>query len=243
MVCPLASQVFNAPLLAPSWIHKWLPSARHVVLLRDPVQRTYSHWRMGVQWLRASSCFVTPPVPANASAAKAEGFFAPTPVPAIRNMREVFVFAAQARLGVLEVTLRECGADSGWGRHGGDEGELSNQTRRCVLRSHVGEVAAGLWHARQALGARRSDAERAAYVEGARRVSACSEFMLRPGAGVWRSSRYASNLQAWYDKIPRGQIKVIATEDLERHPEDTMADTFRFLGLRPHQLPRDARKR
>ena len=66
-----------------------------------------------------------------------------------------------------------------------------------MLRSHVGEAAAALWNTRQALASRRSEAEQEAYVEGMRRVSTCSEFMLRPGAAVWRSSRYASNLAAW----------------------------------------------
>ena len=34
---------------------------------------------------------------------------------------------------------------------------------------------------------RRTDAERDAYAEGMRRVSACSQYMLVPGAGVWRA--------------------------------------------------------
>ena len=200
--------VFNAPLLAPSWIRKWVPSARHVVLLRDPVQRTYSHWRAGVAWLRESSCYVTPPVPANASAAHAAAFFKPQPIPEVRMMREVFSFHSQSRLGLIEVALRACGAASGWGRYGGDEMELSNETKACVLAQPIGHEVAALWKTRQALAARRTASERAAYAEGMRRVSSCSEFMLRPGAGVWRSSRYASNLAAWYLAFPRAQLKV-----------------------------------
>ena len=45
---------FNAQAIAPGWTAKWLPDARMVVMLRDPVQRTYSHFRMGVDWLKAS---------------------------------------------------------------------------------------------------------------------------------------------------------------------------------------------
>lgn len=85
--------VFNSPLLAPGWVRKWLPDARHIVLLREPTQRTYSHWRMGVSWLRASKCFVPPP--ANASAAHRG--LEPQPIPEIRMMREVFTFEAQVR--------------------------------------------------------------------------------------------------------------------------------------------------
>ena len=120
----------------------------------------------------------------------------------------------QARLGVLEVVLRECGANSGWGRDGGVI-TLSNATKACVLRSNVGESVAALWHTRQAAAAKRTGAESAAYVEGMRRVSVCSEFMLRSGAGVWRSSRYAANLEAWRQFFPAGQIKVGAHASMD----------------------------
>ena len=33
---------FNAQAIAPGWTAKWLPDARLVVMLRDPIQRTYS---------------------------------------------------------------------------------------------------------------------------------------------------------------------------------------------------------
>jgi len=179
--------VFNAPLLAPLWVKKWVPEAKHLVLLRDPIQRTYSHWRAGVDWLKDSSCFVAPAMPANASLARATGFFKPQPLPEIRMMREVFSFDAQARLGLVEVALRECGASLGWGQYGGDEVTLSNETKACILSTSLGEDVAALFRTRQALAGRRTDAERDAYAEGMRRVSACSQYMLVPGAGVWRA--------------------------------------------------------
>ena len=73
---------------------------------------------------------------------------------------------------------------------------LSNETKACILSTSLGEDVAALFRTRQALAGRRTDAERDAYAEGMRRVSACSQYMLVPGAGVWRSSRYASNLAA-----------------------------------------------
>ena len=91
-------------------------------------------------------------------------------------MKEVFSFDAVARLGVMEVVLRDCGASSGWGKEGGVV-SLSNRSKACILESHVGETVAGLWHARQALAAKRSETDAEAYVEGMRRVSVCSEFM------------------------------------------------------------------
>ena len=265
--------VFNSPLLAPRWIQKWLPHSRLVVLLRDPVQRTYSHWRTGLEWLKQSPCYsfdaaATANLTKYASDARAASKSArtaqaraaaskaadaadaavaasrvPAPIPEIRNMREVFSFDAVARLGVMEVVLRECGANSGWGRVGGTQ-SLSNSSKACVLRSHVGETVAGLWHARQALAAKRSEAEQEAYVEGMRRVSTCSEFMLRSGAGVWRSSRYAANLREWQRAFPkaisRGQLKVVATEELELDPSKVLNDVVSFLGLPPMPLDRMA---
>ena len=241
--------MFNAVLLAPPFIRKWVPDAKLVVLLREPVQRTYSHWRTGVSWLKASPCFRIEPAMSNASAAKAIAYEAraaaaagqtptvitpglPAPVPEIRMMREVFNFDAVARLGVMEVSLRECGAASGWGKEGGAI-TLTNRSKACILESHMAETVAGLWHARQALAAKRSAPEAAAYVEGMRRVSVCSEFMLRSGAGVWRSSRYAENLKQWYRHLPREHIKVMATEAMERDPAAALADVLAFVGLPP----------
>ena len=253
--------MFNAPLLAPSWLHKWLPDAKLVILLREPSQRTYSHWRTGLSWLRSSPCFRIEPPPENATASERASLAAaamriakgrggdkkgknaiiadafgsvtpglPAPIPEIRMMREVFSFEAVARLGIMEVVLRECGAQSGWGKEGGVL-TLTNRSKACILESHVGEAVAGLWHARQALARRRSEDESVAYAEGMRRVSVCSEFMLRSGAGVWRSSRYAANLQAWRKQFAMEQLKVIATEELERKPKETLDDVLSFLGL------------
>ena len=143
----------------------------------------------------------------------------------------------QARLGLLEVHLRDCGASSGWARAGSSELELSNETKACVLGTPMGETIAALWKTRQGLAARRTPDERAAYAAGQRLISTCSEFMLRPGAGVWRSSRYASNMAVWQKAFPKEQIQVFATEEMERDMPGTMRAVFAFLGLAPHELP------
>jgi hypothetical protein len=62
-----------------------------------------------------------------------------------------------------------------------------NETKACILSTSLGEDVAALFRTRQALAGRRTDAERDAYAEGMRRVSACSQYMLVPGAGVWRA--------------------------------------------------------
>ena len=109
--------------------------------------------------------------------------------------------------------------------------QLSNRSKACILESAVGETVAGMWHARQGLAAKRTAAEAEAYVEGMRRISACSEFMLRSGAGVWRSSRYAANLEAWRKHVGSARLKVVSTESLERDAAGTLAEVAAFVGL------------
>ena len=48
---------FSDPNLAIPWVSKWLPKAKFLLMLRDPVERTYSHYQMGMNWLKASRCF------------------------------------------------------------------------------------------------------------------------------------------------------------------------------------------
>ena len=41
-----ASPVHLQSRIAPPWLLRFLPTARLIVLLRDPVQRAYSHWKV-----------------------------------------------------------------------------------------------------------------------------------------------------------------------------------------------------
>jgi len=48
-----ASPVHLSSPIAPPWLRRFLPTARLVVLLRDPVQRAFSHWKMGHEWFES----------------------------------------------------------------------------------------------------------------------------------------------------------------------------------------------
>lgn len=48
-----ASPVHLGSAIAPPWLRRFLPTARLIVLLRDPVQRAYSHWKMGHEWFES----------------------------------------------------------------------------------------------------------------------------------------------------------------------------------------------
>ena len=51
--------------------------------------------------------------------------------------------------------------------------------------------------------------------------------------GVWRSSRYAANLEGWYKHFPKAALHVVATEELELQPRATLDGITAFLGLPP----------
>jgi len=50
-----ASPIYLRSDVARAWLPKWLPEARLIVLVRNPSQRSYSHWKMGREWM-ASKC-------------------------------------------------------------------------------------------------------------------------------------------------------------------------------------------
>ena len=50
-----ASPVYLRSDIARQWLSRWLPSSRLIVLVRNPSQRAYSHWKMGREWM-ASKC-------------------------------------------------------------------------------------------------------------------------------------------------------------------------------------------
>ena len=74
-------------------------------------------------------------------------------------------------------------------------------------------------------------------------INHCSELMLRPGAGVMRSAKYADNLAGWLRWFPEASFKVVATEKLETDFEGTISDVVSFLGLRPHSAAALANKK
>ena len=48
-----ASPVHLSSPVAPTWLRQFLPQARLIVLVRDPVQRAYSHYKMGHEWFES----------------------------------------------------------------------------------------------------------------------------------------------------------------------------------------------
>ncbi|KAL1511240.1 hypothetical protein AB1Y20_006049 [Prymnesium parvum] len=216
---------FNAQAVAPGWISKWLPDAKLLLMLRDPVQRTYSHFRMGVSWLKASKvCF---------SGEKGKR----APVPSIRLLLpNVTSFAWQARASVADTTLRRCGhAGLGWAMKSKPftTAPIEDNVKSCILASPAGDAIHGIIQAWMKASEARTETEMEILNAGEKAINHCSELMLRPGAGVLRSVKYADNLAGWLRKVPMTSFKIIATEKMETNYVETIAEVVEFLGLRP----------
>ena len=143
---------------------------------------------------------------------------------------------AQVRLGVAQAILKECKGTLPWGKAGGPFVQ-SNATAACLRTSHMGQYVKGVWDAWQKQAFARSKQEATAYAAASRRLSICSEMMLRPGGGIVRSAKYAANLRVWKATVPAAQLKVVITEDLERSPDRVVKEVLDFLGLDYSLLP------
>lgn len=47
---------------------------------------------------------------------------------------------------------------------------------------------------------------------------------------------YAERLKSWFDHYPKDQILILKSEDLYTDPRSVVDQTFRFLGVAPHEL-------
>lgn len=114
---------------------------------------------------------------------------------------------------------------------------LTDEQKACVLQMPAGEAGHAIIHAWQTANAGR-DEKTLEYLNGGEKaINHCSELMLKPGAGLARSTKYADNLAGWLRWFPASSIKVVPTELLETSFEDAIAEVVGFLGLKP--MPTD----
>ena len=208
--------------LAAGWLKKWTPEVKLLVMLRDPVQRAYSHWRMGHNFLTASRCY-----------REIDDLGGVRRVPGTRVLDVVdeLTFPAHARLSMLEVALMACNASVGWGKVGGAV-NISDATNECLQRHHMKHFLARVWNARQSWGRHRTAEQAEGYVVSMRTASFCSDKMLDPGATVMRSLTYATTLRKWLQVFP-DSLRVVVLEELEADTDGVMAKVLSFVGLPP----------
>ena len=188
----------------------------------DPVQRAYSHWRMGHNFLTASRCY---------REIDDLGGVRRVPGPRVLDVVDELTFPAHARLSMLEVALMACNASIGWGKVGGAV-NISDATNECLQRHHMKHFLARVWNARQSWGRHRTAEQAEGYVVSMRTASFCSDKMLDPGATVMRSLTYATTLRKWLQVFP-DSLRVVVLEELEADTDGVMAKVLSFVGLPP----------
>ena len=254
-----ASPTYLGNLRAAQWLPKWLPEARLLVLVRHPVRRAVSQWRMGASLLRAS--------PACAGAQRA------MLAPHARQLR----FARLAAACLLHAALRRCGSEARFDApafatalvlvaapgaggapgtpHVAQEREAaagvaptpaasahgsgwSNASlERCVRRSGRLPHALLLELLWRNLSAPPRDAAAAL-----RTLHHCSEALLLPPSMLARGAGYARHLRRWAAAYPPEQLLVLATEELQQRPAAVLRRATAFLGLPPLAPPQPARR-
>ena len=232
-----ASPVYLRSPAARTWISRWLPDARLITLVRDPVQRAYSHVQMGREWM-ASKCTQQHELHALAPLMPHLTFTALME----RSLVQVLWNQCQEKLGrgprapasfkwLALPEAERLAARHGATLGGGGASEVDAPLYDCLVRADGGLVdkfrdeLAGDYRprARGGRGARQGG-------EAARPLLGDDAL---PAGRAHEGSMYAAELEEWAKLFPRAQLRVLHTDDLTRRAQPMMDDLFRFLGLPP----------
>ena len=237
-------------------------------MVRNPVQRSYSHWRMGREWM-ASRCS------------------GPRDVATLAPLMPLLDFGPLMERSLLMRTWAAC--SDAWERSHGratdgpagaggagaspavpgvppsptafnrltlPAGEISHLT---AWRSGVAPLDAAATptftclregqpkltesHLEELMGNWTPKAEKKALADAVGAIGRCSEMMLFPPAALLKGSSYAEELNRWASVFPRDQIKVIHTDELSKPlgAQRIMDETFRFIGIGTVGVGRDTR--
>ncbi|KAL3911269.1 MAG: hypothetical protein SGPRY_008756 [Prymnesium sp.] len=225
-----ASPVYLRSRIARDWISRWLPDAKLIVLVRNPVQRSYSHWKMGREWL-SSQCS------------------GPKEAAALERWKGQLEFDSMMERGLMRSHLKRCLSKAGSKQYVGagldfieyrfneGEEELHDRMKRCLfakdaeLTSKFETELAGLVPSEM-----REELKRVR-----RLVDKCSESMLSPESALNKGLSYAPELRQWARLFSPEQLKVIHTDDLASSAQRILNSTFKFLGLDPVDVGTDSR--
>ena len=254
-----ASPTYLGNLRAAQWLPKWLPEARLLVLVRHPVRRAVSQWRMGASLLRAS--------PACAGARRA------TLAPHARQLR----FARLAAACLLHAALRRCGAEARFDAEAfatalvlvatARAGDAPSPPRVAQARGAAANAVPTYAVSAHGVGWSNASLERCVRRSGRhphalllellwrnltspphdtaaalRALHHCSEALLLPPSMLARGAGYARHLRRWAAAYPPGQLLVLTTEELQQRPAAVLRRATAFLGLPPLAPPQPARR-
>lgn len=229
-----ASPVYLRSKIARFWLARWLPEAKLIVLVRNPVQRSYSHWKMGYEWAHGKC---------------SDGDMAQR----LKEVAELLTFSSIIQRSLVVTYWDRCrqltggeSAPSGFSlmalndkrlppaeqRHLHSPAATLNYSAfgRCLLTQDHDLI---LEYADELRGAWPVEPLKGAMSRAKHAVGSCSEMMMLPPAALQKSGSYAVELERWARIFPRSQIKVIVTDELTRGSQRIMNETFDFL-----QLPR-----
>jgi hypothetical protein len=254
-----ASPVYLRSAVARSWLRKWLPDARLITLVRDPVQRAYSHWKMGREWME-SKCtsekelLTLAPIMPHLSF---DDFME-------RSLMQMYWSDCETEMrrtasADLAGTKPPRAPNSfSWLALPRAEIERARPLRNVSSASDPVAIqhAGPLWQclvrrdetlthkfARELLGEWPAAAERKPLEAAISLVGHCTEMMLFPPGALTKGALYAEQLEEWAKFFPRAQLRVIHTDELTdpRRAQAVMDETFRFLGLRPITIGNETR--
>ena len=245
--------VWRAPD-AVRWLRRWLPDTRLLALVRDPVERAFSHWRFARTLVAGAR-----KMPPRCGARRAK-------LLALLDRDPYFAFEAMVDRAVGRLRLDACGVAVGV--------TPTAKQRTCAKAAKAWKVfeamakdyavlrrvaAAAKAHGRPALHALWDAPFLAPFdgflpdtcVELARAgggdplrcyAFACSGGILTDG--IVLVGQYSNGLRPWFSAFLREHIHVVRAEDLESHTRDTVDGVVSFLGLPPAAFGQDAfRKR
>ena len=222
--------------VALSWISQWLPEAKLIVLLRDPIQRSFSHWKMGSDWLHSSA-------EKDIALSTALERFAPylTFKSLVwRGLAHIYWKRCSRLLGTkqdpptglspLQFNLQELypawNPPVGALYHKLSPPAFNSSFVGCLLRQDeelfldfVDEIEG------------RSPEILSDSTLQWKAILKASEFMLDSKGFLLKSAVYATQLEKWFQVFPRSQVHIIHTDDLSTDPIRVVNGTFDFLGL------------
>ena len=239
--------VWRARTGAIRWLRRWLPTTKLIALVRDPIERAFSHWRFGRKLV--------------AHSARARCAVRRAKLLALLDRDPYFEFGRMVGRAIDRQKLRACGLNPG------SVAAPTPAQRKCAK-------AAGAWKLWEAMKKDQAVLRRvnAATKETRRRtarprwdapfggggaVDACAALAEEGGGDPLRCyvfacsnrvladdivwvGQYADGLEPWFDAFPREQLRVVRTEDLETATADTVDRAVAWLGLPPAEFGQGA---
>ena len=241
-----ASPIYLRSEIARTWLSKWLPDSRLIVLVRNPIQRSYSHWKMGREWM-ASKCTAT------------------EQLEQLKPLNRLLTFEALMERSLLQVHWQSClgrrttaeqkqagNGPKGWSWMALPQGERS-EARQVLLSGHAPRAGTILQclvdidaelptkFVPELLGQWPNASEQAKLTAATKLLGHCSEMMLTPPGALAKGTMYASELEKWARLFRRDQLKVLHTDELSQRPQQLMDETFDFLSLQRIDIGNETR--